>query len=164
MGGVQDEPEVDRDPIVAGLLARNFSPEPPDEFLMNDLSHFVERCGINHTRQDGTRLKGVFIGRHATSNQPDWIARCQDRQRLVIEVAVRLHARLPPKGSFLPELPPRCRRCSPPDMVARTHSSTLIPSFSVSSLYRFRIVTSVTPATSATSRWVRRSFAKIDAM
>jgi len=40
----------------------------------------------------------------------------------------------------------------------------LIPSFSVSSLYRFRIVTSVTPATSATSRCVRRSFARIEAM
>ena len=40
---------------------------------------------------------------------------------------------------------------------ADAYSITRRLSFSVSSLYRLRIVTSVTPATSATSRWVRRS-------
>ena len=37
-------------------------------------------------------------------------------------------------------------------------------SFSVSSLYLFRMVTSVTPATSATSRWVLRWFHRMEAM
>jgi hypothetical protein len=37
-----------------------------------------------------------------------------------------------------------------------------ISNFSASSLYLFLIVTSVTPATSATSRWVRRSPPRID--
>ncbi len=39
-----------------------------------------------------------------------------------------------------------------------------MPSFSVSSLYRFRMVTSVTPAMSATSRCVRRSLHRMLAM
>ena len=37
-----------------------------------------------------------------------------------------------------------------------------ISSFSASSLYLFRMVTSVTPATSATSRWVRLSPPRIE--
>lgn len=47
---------------------------------------------------------------------------------------------------------------------APPYISTSIWSFSVSSLYRLRIVTSVTPATSATSRCVRRELQRIDAM
>ena len=39
-----------------------------------------------------------------------------------------------------------------------------ISNFSASSLYRFLIVTSVTPATSATSRWVLRSPPRIEEM
>ena len=39
-----------------------------------------------------------------------------------------------------------------------------IPSFSVSSLYLFLMVTSVTPATSATSLWVLRSLHRIEEM
>jgi len=39
-----------------------------------------------------------------------------------------------------------------------------ISSFSASSLYRFLMVTSVTPATSATSRWVLRSPPRMEEM
>ena len=46
----------------------------------------------------------------------------------------------------------------------RAQSWISIPSFSVSSLYLFLMVTSVTPATSATSLWVLRSLHRIEEM